>query len=249
MKLFILRCIHFVLRHIVSLDEIIYSTIEQMHKKQERILINSEIGFKNKNKFWQNIKVITHAGGGLQGLDYLNCKEAFRYYYMAGNRVFEYDVERLYSGEYIISHNKGFVELIDGRFSPITLDNIIENLKIYEDIIVVFDCKFREKGCFLEKILPYIEKINALNRVIIQVFDEEDIQSVQKVWKNKMIYVCLYNTDYNEAVHICLKNKIYAVSISEKAIKERKGWEIFNEKNICTFVYTINTVKEYSELI
>ncbi len=199
----------------------------------------------NRDAFFERINVITHAGGGLQGLDYLNCEEAFPHYYQKGNRTFEYDVDEK-DGSFILAHTDGEgLDCLDGRFTPLKIEKCLDMIKLYSDIIVIFDCKFTDLTAFAKFIKEYVKEENALNRIVIQVFNEENILQVQSVYDYKMLHVCMMATDYLKTLQTCIKYKIGAVSISVKALQERNGWEIFDKNNICAFAYTVNTVKEY----
>lgn len=44
------------------------------------------------------------------------------------------------------------------------------------------------------------------------------------------------------------KHNISAVSISDSSINNRAGWNVFEKANICTFIYTVNTVQRFIEL-
>ena len=90
------RGIRLLCRPFVKLDNRIQRKIAQKEKAKEKAETDWVQAFPNANArdaFFERIGVITHAGGGLQGLAYLNCEEAFPYYYEKGNRVFEYDVD------------------------------------------------------------------------------------------------------------------------------------------------------------
>ena len=55
----------------------------------------------------------------------------------------------------------------------------------------------------------------------------------------------MMDTDYVKAANLCLENGIGAVSVSIKAITERNGWQLFPERNIRVYAYTINKISEF----
>ena len=240
---FILRCIHFILRRFVALDQIIYRKIEILQRAREDEDIKIE-GFLEKNSYFQKIKVITHAGG-IQGLKYLNCMEAFDLYYENGNRVFEYDVCMYADNNFKMSHVLNQDSVIDGRFHSINIDLVLFYMQRYKDLYIVFDCKFKNKMAFASYLLEYTSDPEILERIIIQVFNESEINEIRSVYAFQLLYVCMRESNYNEIAKICCNYKVYAVSIPYVSLKERLGWTVFNECNICTFVFTINTVSEY----
>ena len=236
-------------RPIVKLDKRLEKSMEVKHKKWESEQESPAFSKVNlRDPFFADIGVISHAGGGMQGLDYLNCVEGFPYYYEKGNRVFEYDVDRLSTGEFVLTHEADFVkgEKIDSRFQPLELDALLDIIREHTDIRVIMDCKFRDLRPFAAYVKEYLKDESILNRIVIQVFNEENILQVKSVYDFKVLHVCLMASDYNEIAKRCVKYKIGAVSIAEKAIRERSGWQVFDKNNICAFVYSINTLKEFA---
>lgn len=202
-----------------------------------------------RDEFFADISVITHAGGGLQGMAYLNCKEALPFYYEKGNRVFEYDVEKSTKG-YVLTHTdeKNPEGNLEGRFTPLPLSDCLEFLRNHKDVRVIFDCKFKGVGAFASYIKEFVKDEKVLQRIVIQVFNEQDIVEVRNVYAFKLLYVCMYATNYAEAVQTCIKHHIGAVSVSVKALNERPDWCVFEKNEICVFAYTVNTLTEYKKL-
>ncbi len=255
-SLFFYRCLHLVLRKIAYADDKTVAKIEDISKQLSASSVKPVLLKCNpKNEFFERINIITHAGGGMSGLSYLNCEQGFEYYYALGNRVFEYDVEMTDDEKYALAHNIDSCSLnqyltrkIDYRFTPMTIEKSLDKLIDNEDIIVIYDCKFGNLKDFALFVKNYVKSEKALSRVVIQVFNESDIEQVRSVFNFQMLYVCMFNADYTEMVNCCIRHKIGAVSISSKAIKERNGWDIFDKMNIYSFVYTVNSVTEFKEL-
>lgn len=250
------RCLHFILRHFASWDNRILKKMQAAEKRiQDKQADDFSLSLPTKDSFFADISIITHAGGGLQGVSYLNSKDAFSYYYDNGNRVFEYDIDLSSDGKFICAHTdesitekEHIAKKIDGRFTPISIKECISLIKDHKDIKVIFDCKFTDLKPFAEYIKSKLSVVDDLPRIVIQVFNEENIRQVRSVWDFHMLYVCMNNTDYLEAARLCVENNIPAVSISYGAIKDRSGWRVFKKANICSFAYTVNTVQEYKAL-
>lgn len=255
-KLFLYRCAHFLLRHIACVDKSLEQKIALLSKAESTVNTGNLLApLSVKDKFFSDITIITHAGGGLQGMSYLNCKEAFGFYYNQGNRVFEYDVDISADGKYIATHaDKPVSEeehlrtLVDGRFSPITIKECLDNLVAHSDIKMIFDCKFRQLRDFAQFIVDSCKSDEALSRIVIQVFEEKNIHEIREVYDFKMLHVCMYNADYVEIANCCIRNNIGAVSVPVKAIDERMGWDVFDKSNICAFAYSVNKLSDYKKL-
>ncbi len=250
------RALHFVLRHFTELDNKILYKLQDTEKQCiSRETERFSDCLPEKSSFFTRINIITHAGGGLQGMSYLNCKDAFSFYYDNGNRVFEYDVDLSSDGKFICSHSDKSIsekehlnKKIDNRFYPISIEDCLRFIEVHKDIKVIFDCKFNDLEPFARFIKDSLKLKEDLSRVVIQVFSEENIKQVRSVWDFHMLYVCLNNTDFFNAARLCVQYNIPAVSISVGSIKNRTGWQVFGKANICTFVYTVNTVKQFGEL-
>lgn len=247
---------HFLLRRFATADKQIEQKLELLSKIESKVNTESLLApLSGKDTFFTDISIITHAGGGLQGMSYLNCKEAFAFYYSQGNRVFEYDVDISSDGKYIATHAESpiteeehLLSLYDDRFSPITIKECLSKLIFHSDIKVVFDCKFRQLKDFAQFIVDNCESKEALDRIVIQVFEEKNILEIREVYDFKMLHVCMYNSNYVEVANCCIKNNVGAVSIPVKAIDERTGWDVFEKSNICAFAYSVNKLSEYKKL-
>lgn len=250
-KILFYRILHFLFRHITQLDNKIEARIQAA--AVERLCDTEELpcARENRDPFFAPIRIITHAGGGLQGQNYLNCAEAPEYYYAQGNRVFEFDVAMTRDERFVLSHDR--VETteaeflnrkLDRRFSPMALAGALAFLESHEDITVIFDCKCGDLGAFARYLHENTGE-TARARIVIQVFREQDVAAIKSVFDFKLLYVCMYNADYQQVTRHCLDHGIGAVSIAYKALRERTGWDVFARKNICVFAYTINTLDQY----
>lgn len=255
-KVFLYRCLHFGLRHIAALDNKIEKKLLEMTKRRFAPLETNLTTCTSKDPFFKEIRIITHAGGGLAGLDYLNCLEGLQYYYANGNRVFEFDVSKSIDDQYTLSHCDVHVPLeeflnkkIDLRYSPMTLYSVLDFMIEHDDIQVLFDCKFKKLGLFAKTIKEYVKEKDVLSRVVIQVFEEQNIIDIKSVYDFKLLYVCMMNSDYMEIARQCLTHTIGAVSISGKALTEREDWKVFVKNNICIFAYTINRMEMLEKML
>ena len=252
--LFLCRGLHFVLRHLCKLDNKLQDWMQTLSQEPMAIKEDMLPASKGMDPFFSKIKIITHGGGGVCGMKYLNCEEALEYYYQQGNRVFEFDVQISEDNQYILSHDPVsetaeafYKEKIDYRFHPMRLESLLDFLKKNPDTTVIFDCKFANLPSFAAYLCGKVDE-SVRTRIVIQVFREEDIEKIRSVYNFKMLFVCMYHADYLQVANCCLKNGIGAVSVSAKALAERNGWEIFAKKDICVFAYTVNSVTDYLRL-
>lgn len=104
----------------------------------------------------EELTIILHAGGALDGMTYLNAQEAFAYYYAQGYRYFEYDFTLSTDGRLIGTHigehlgdcdpfsmtYAEFCELrLEGGYTPVNEEWLIDTLRQYPDARIVVDAK------------------------------------------------------------------------------------------------------------
>lgn len=252
---FFYRGVHFVLGRISRLDAKVEAKLQAVFFDNQDSNGADLVSRECPDPFFEKIRIITHAGGGLQGMAYLNCKDAPARYYEQGNRTFEFDVQESADEKFVLSHDpvdlteEAFLQTkIDGRFSPMKLDALLDFAKEKPDVTVIFDCKVGSLGAFALYLKEKLEDTDAIDRVVIQVFREQDVLDIRQVYDFKMLHVCMYAADYFAVAQRCLQYGIGAVSVSYKAISEREGWQLFAQKNICIFAYTVNKQKAFSDL-
>ncbi len=140
----------------------------------------------------KEVTAILHAGGALDGMRLLNCQEAFYTYYELGYRLFEYDLKLSCDGRLIATHSwehltggydgisyDDFLALeLEGGYTPVNEDWLIEMLNEYPDVTVIVDAKMDTTLLDAEVIkrleaLEDIHGIDLSDRIIPEVFSIE----------------------------------------------------------------------------
>ena len=144
------------------------------------------------------LTVILHAGGELDGMRLLNCQEAFYVYYEKGYRIFEYDLKLSSDGKLIGTHSwehltggydgmsyDAFLSLrLEGGYTPVNEDWLIETLKQYPDVTVIVDAKMEDTLQDAEVIkrlhrLQDEREIDLSDRIIPEVFSVEMWEAIR----------------------------------------------------------------------
>lgn len=99
---------------------------------------------KNDDVLPEDSKIVMHAAGGLNGKTYLDCLEAFEYWYAKGQRFFEFDFGITTDGYIVAVHRVYNVKLEQLRkdmegYTVLLLEDVIDLINRYDDIIVDFD--------------------------------------------------------------------------------------------------------------
>lgn len=227
---------------------------------------------------WESYSTIAHAMGIIDDTDYTNSLEAFERNYELGNRVFEVDFRTTIDDKLVAVHdwNQGYQEGIDsehvpteecftstlilGKYTPLTLENILILMKDYEDIYIVTDTKSRniekEKKIFEEiyRIAINTGTTEVLDRIIVQIYNDEMLETVREIYDFPSIIYTLYldwDGEIENFVHYCRFCK-------NNNIKNITMWNYFatpeilsiaNDFNINIYVHTVNDKKEAQELM
>ena len=116
----------------------------------------SNSNITNDKKEQSSPIVILHAGGGSNGLSYLNAQETFDDYYQQGYRYFEYDLKLSTDGKLIASHAGEYLEyatpedLTYAEFTALKLSNgytpaneewLVQTMISHPDVKIVVDAK------------------------------------------------------------------------------------------------------------
>ena len=146
----------------------------------------------------EDLTAIMHAGGGWDDKVLLNCQETFYTYYQLGFRYFEYDFKLSSDGKIISTHSwehlssgydgisyEEFTSLtLDGGYTPVNEEWLINMLKTYPDVTVIADAKMETTLLDAEVIkrLYNIGEENSIdlsNRIIPEVFSIEMWQAIK----------------------------------------------------------------------
>lgn len=143
-----------------------------------------------------DLTIILHAGGGVDGLSYMNAQETFLYYYNMGYRYFEYDLKLSCDGRLIGTHAgenidtsgiSSFSSLTYEEFKQIRLSNgytpvneewLMNIIMAYPDVRIVVDAKgdtIEEDSLIVQRfeVLENIYNFDLSPNIIPEVFSIE----------------------------------------------------------------------------
>lgn len=140
--------------------------------------------------------VILHAGGGVDGLRYLNAQETFETYYQQGYRYFEYDLKLSTDGKLIASHAGEHLdgitpeELTYEEFTALKLSNgytpaneewLAETMIAYPDVKIVVDAKMSNT----EGDIAVLQRMEALEAIYNHDFSANIIPEIfsKEMWE------------------------------------------------------------------
>lgn len=181
-----------------------------------------------------DLDIILHAGGGMDGMDYLNAQETFLYYYDLGYRTFEYDLRLSTDGRLIGTHAyehidnekyeysyEEFKELrLDNGFTPVNEEWLMETIVKYNDITIVVDAKM-DSTVWDAKVLERLEELEKIydvdisKNILPEVFSIEMWEIVKETTTFDRYFFSHYKVYYSVDTMIehFSDDRIYGIAI------------------------------------
>lgn len=256
--------------------KLIISSIKKSIPKRYKIKVHNIIFNMRRISYFSEIIVpeemvlIAHAGGGIDGINYTNSLESFIENYDKGFRVFEFDflltsdnkivarhdwletMEQTDSSNNLpLSYNEFISNKIYGSYTPLDFKSVIELMKIYGDIDVIIDSKTtssKDSIVFYEKITTELVGVDKsiIKRLMPQIFYQEDIKVINRKGFGDVIYVVGREKISNNNLKVfCNLHNIKILSIS-KGIINIKLVQDFLHEGIMIFSYTVNDDSEFA---
>lgn len=215
--------------------------------------------------------LIGHAFGNVDGIAYTNSLEAFQENYARGIRTFEVDFQFTSDREIVLSHywdgrlQKGISEnniptkekflntKILEKYTPLSFKELLYLINEYPDIWIITDSKYTDKATIQEEFSKMIEIAKeenlekSLNRFIIQIYNEEMLESIKEIYSFETYIFTLYTRwggsleEYKKIVDWCYENDIKYITMWNFLFNE-EIYNLANAKNIKIFVHTENDV-------
>lgn len=217
-------------------------------------------------KWYEKESLISHACGGFvngKKVMYSNSKEALEYTFSKKFRLIECDVLGHQREEVILAHD--FDKLYEAEevgYTCQTFEEMLQALKNHPKVHMLVDVKWseiEEYDFYISHIMNSIDEVAQDNKekeqlykqIIMEVYDEESIQSAQKAGFD--VFFTQYRNDnvkdFLNTIKICEKYKIGVVGYDLMLINEyKKAVALLKERNIKIYVYSTNSKEEYRRL-
>ena len=232
----------------------------------------------DNNNLLYNTKFIGHAFYGVDNIDYTNSKEAFKKGYDNGIKIMEVDFLFTSDRKLVLNHfwedsvwessNDFLNKKVIGKYTSMSLDDLLELMSYYKDVYIVIDTKESEYNHGNDLIDVYKEIINKtvaydedlLDKFIPQIYNFDSYKEINKLYKFKNNMFSIYKFSINNnpnlikfITYYCLFYDIDSIVIPyeyiEYGIINKDTIEFIRSKNINVFINTINDKNLYNELI
>ena len=238
-------------------------------------IMNSLYYHSQKIPWYEKSSVVCHALGETREGDTLtNSKEAFLYNYEQGQRVFEVDLQITSDNVMVLRHDwnsdlgqadafgwtKGnywavtvqeFLSTpIEGKYTPLTLEDWFEIMKRYPDIYMVTDTKYSAevKSQFQLLVDTAVENgyEDVLSRVIVQIYYKEMYNEVMEVYPFDNWIWTLYYIGYSDGKEILdfMEQKDIPVLVMPYDWWDNEKEEDLSDSEIKVYVHTVDDREE-----
>lgn len=206
----------------------------------------------------KQVEYVIHAGGSIENVRYLNCKEGFEQSINYGNTLIELDFMFTSDKEIICSHLLEYYPnysmknrptlaqaeetLLAGKFSALTFRHVVEELKMNTDVKIIFDTKENVYIELLNKMLQISDEMDfdLRSRMIIQVYSYENYLEMNELNFGEYWFTN-YKANYlpekiNSYFNDC--ENVSTIVLSELFWKIYRGVDFNPDKKIA--VHTVN---------
>ena len=215
--------------------------------------------------WYKNNKIIVHATGMIDSLTYTNSKESIEHSINNGAKIIEVDFGYTSDGHIVCYHMPSDVHItatsftldeflhykIQGKYTPITLNNIIEYMKSNPELYISIDTKHDKLTELIKDITMLCHDENILNRFIIQCFYPGEKEQIAKIYdfpeENYMFAPYKYSTNPYTALKVCYEENFHVLAAPVGAYSEEM-LKLMASKNIYVYLHTVNRIDILEEL-
>lgn len=224
-------------------------------------------------KWYENTRLIAHALGVIDGKAGTNSKEAFLQSYDNGFEVLEADFSVTSDGALVVRHDfdqdsyytleqvvkngstqmdlaRYISEKICFRYTPLTAKDLITLMAEHEGIYVVTDTKNTDMANvtrdfnLLVKDATELGHREVLDRFIVQIYNEEMVDTVRNIYPFPNWIYTLYQTkdpDYAHIADFCVEKGIDVVTMNYEVLTPERV-KTLKDRGITVFAFTVNSL-------
>ena len=226
---------------------------------------------------WNDYGTIAHALGGIGDKTYLNSRESFLASYQMGCRLFEVDLTKTSDGVWVCRHSwnqplgqwdgdkkqvlssEEFLSRpLYGKYTPMTLEDLLILLKDYPDAFVMLDSKqysMRNYQRTIEDYADYLEIAQnagvseVAGQLIPEIYNQVMFSGTALLYEFPAYIYSLWQEysleEIQDIASFCEERGILAATVSREYWSQEIQ-DIFDEKGIRVYIYTVNDPEEAS---
>ncbi len=232
---------------------------------------------KAGSKWYEDNPVVAHALG-TSGEEPYNSLEGFEYSLSRGQKVFECDFALTGDDKLVLCHNfdesgqEGIDEEhiptleqflntpLEGKYTPLSLTDMIRLMQEHEDIFLITDFKsddsdesLRQAGILVDEVKAVDKKL--FDRIIVQFYQKDELAEFKKLGNFGGYIFTLYKTDFDGEVDefrdyaaFCKENGVDVI-VMKKGLWRKELASIAKEYGIRVYPHTVYTRWQYERMI
>lgn len=242
------------------------------------VMLLTKAAFQYKNEAWRGALTVAHAGGKIDEHYYSNCLEAIQVNYEKGQRVFEIDFSVTSDNKLVCKHDWDYVvqeggiigEVWDeerflsapifGRYTPLSFGTLCQVMAEYPDLWIITDTKDIDLELVQNEFEVMVDTASelglevVLDRVIVQIYNEEMYDTVHSVYPFKAYIYTLYQffggdaETFRECVRFCYGHNIDSIATWNYFVTPEL-LRIADEYGIAVYAHTEDDVENARDMI
>ena len=216
----------------------------------------------NDDAWYKNARLVMHACGGIDGLDYSNSHEAMQASLEKGYRYIEVDFSFSSDGipvcihswsdmkfDGVVDHERFMAQKLYGKYSPMDIADVLEYMESYPDLYIVLDTK-ESMVELVRALVEYDAPEEVMERFIIQVYAAGEKPQIMEMYPfpedNFLFTAYILGNRPGYIMSVCYDENISVLTMPYGWITD--DWHYFFEKDFKVFVHTVNRPDEMAEL-
>ncbi len=243
------------------------------------VFLCTPIKAQQNKKWYEENKLVAHALGAIEDKKETNSKEAFIHSWENGYKVMEadfnftsdgilvvrhdfdqdsyYNLEQKVNGSTQMNSSRFSSEKINFRYTPITATQLFELLAEYEDVYLITDTKYTDTQTIQREFTAIVNIVKAmgrediLNRIVVQIYDTEMLNTVKQIYPFTNWIYTLYQTpnpNYDEIAVFCANNGVDVVTINYEVVKKENVQKL-TAKGIRVYAHTVNRMLDFKMML
>lgn len=229
-------------------------------------------------RIWNLDATVGHSFGLVDGSGYTGSLEAFQENYALGQRTFEVDLALTSDNKVVLKHDwnypqqegisednipteEEFLEKkLNGKFTPMSFEQLCDFMMEYPDIWIVTDSKYTDEETIRQQFDALLATIDAkgaeqlLGRMVIQIYNEDMYRQLSQYGRFQSYIFTMYQRwtgdieDFREVSRFCVNNGIDAMAISENLYNEEIQ-EAADRYGMNLYLHTVNEIKDAKKYV
>lgn len=214
------------------------------------------------DEWYTDARLIAHACGGIDGLDYTNSREAMdstlekRHRFVEVDFTFSSDNIPVcvhswsdLDSDTVMDHDSFKSMKIFGKYSPLDASDIIDYMERFPDLYIVLDTKDSMPE-LVRALVALDPPADVMERFIIQVYAAGEKKQILEMYpfpeENFLFTAYILGNRPGAVMAICYEEDISVVTVPYGWLSD--SWHYFFDKNYVVFTHTINRPDEMKRL-